>query len=216
MARGAAAVQGRTARAAFGSRRCRPANPAAAVVAPPAAAAWDCLPGGAAPRPWLPAPMPARPWAAAGGRRPAPASTGCLHPDSGIGAARRAPRPDTVPPPPPTALPSRCRSCASRLPSCPLPGPGGMFIYGRSPAPCMAPTRDGVWTERDTELCREARASGMVYNKATGKPLTFAETQAQYDEYAPVRAGLVDYETFRKDRIEVRPFEDGPAERPAR
>ena len=78
----------------------------------------------------------------------------------------------------------------------------------------MATVRVGVWTERDTELCREARASGKVYNKATGKPLTFAETQAQYDEYAPVRAGLVDYETFTKDRIEVRPFEDGPAERP--
>ena len=47
----------------------------------------------------------------------------------------------------------------------------------------------------------------MVYNKATGKPLTFAETQAQYDDYEPVRSGLVDYETFTKDKIEVRPFE---------
>ena len=76
--------------------------------------------------------------------------------------------------------------------------------------------RAGEWTERDTELCREAIASGMVYNKATGRPLTVAETQAQYDEYAPVRAGLVDYETFSKDRIEVRPFEDRRPDKPCR
>lgn len=71
----------------------------------------------------------------------------------------------------------------------------------------MVAAGDGKWTERDTELCREAIESGMVYNKATGKPLTFAETQAQYDDYEPVRSGLVDYETFTKDKIEVRPFE---------
>ena len=94
--------------------------------------------------------------------------------------------------------------------------PEGTFICGRSPAHGMAGTMARKWTERDTELCREAIASGMVYNKATGKPLTVAETQAQYDEYAPVRAGLVDYETFTKDRIEVRPFEDGRPDRPCR
>ena len=74
----------------------------------------------------------------------------------------------------------------------------------------MAVAGSGKWTERDTALCREAIASGKVFNKATGKPLTFAETQAQYDDYEPVRSGLVDYETFTKDRIEVRPFEDRP------
>ena len=72
----------------------------------------------------------------------------------------------------------------------------------------MATVRSGKWTEMDTALCREAIASGKVFNKATGKPLTFAETQAQYDDYEQVRSGLVDYETFAKDRIEVRPFEN--------
>lgn len=65
----------------------------------------------------------------------------------------------------------------------------------------------GKWTERDTELCREAVESGMVVDKKTGRPLTFAETRAQYDDYEPVRAGLVSYEEFIKDRIEVRPIE---------
>ena len=73
----------------------------------------------------------------------------------------------------------------------------------------MVATR-GKWTERDTALCKEAIESGRVYNKATGKPLTFAEAQAQYDDFKPVREGLVDYETFVKDRIEVRPFEERP------
>ena len=70
--------------------------------------------------------------------------------------------------------------------------------------------RSGKWTERDTALCKEAIESGKAYNKATGKPLTFAEIDAQYDDFKPVRDGLVDYETFIKDRIEVRPFEDRP------
>ena len=49
----------------------------------------------------------------------------------------------------------------------------------------MAATKAGKWTEGDTELRGEATTSGKAYDKATGKPLTFAETQAQYDEYAP-------------------------------
>lgn len=75
------------------------------------------------------------------------------------------------------------------------------------PAPAMAMSGGGKWTERDAELCREAVESGMVVDKKTGRPLTFAETRAQYDDYEPVRAGLVSYEEFIKDRIEVRPIE---------
>lgn len=71
----------------------------------------------------------------------------------------------------------------------------------------MAMSGGGKWTERDAELCREAVESGMVVDKKTGRPLTFAETRAQYDDYEPVRAGLVSYEEFIKDRIEVRPIE---------
>ena len=73
----------------------------------------------------------------------------------------------------------------------------------------MAIAGDGKWTEEDTELCRGGGGpieSGMVYNKSTGKPLTFTETQAQYDDYEPARSGL-DYETFTEDKIEMRPFE---------
>ena len=49
----------------------------------------------------------------------------------------------------------------------------------------MVATRAGKWTEGDTELRGEATTSGKAYDKATGKPLTFAETQAQYDDHAP-------------------------------
>lgn len=66
----------------------------------------------------------------------------------------------------------------------------------------------GKWTERDTALCKEAIDSGIAVDKATGKPLTFAEMRAEYDEYEPVRSGLVDYETFIKDRVEARPYGD--------
>ena len=71
----------------------------------------------------------------------------------------------------------------------------------------MATANSGEWTERDTRLCREGIESGMVIDKKSGKPLTFAEMRAQYDDYEPVRAGLVSYEEFIKDRIEVRPIE---------
>lgn len=70
----------------------------------------------------------------------------------------------------------------------------------------MAVAESGKWTERDTALCEEAIESGIVFDKATGKPLTFADLRAQYDDYEPVRSGLVDYDTFIKDRIEVRPY----------
>lgn len=65
----------------------------------------------------------------------------------------------------------------------------------------------GKWTEEDTALCKEAIDSGIAVDKATGKPLTFADIRAQYDDYEPVRAGLVDYETFTRDKIEARPFD---------
>ena len=71
----------------------------------------------------------------------------------------------------------------------------------------MAVVESREWTERDTALCKEAIDSGFVVDKATGKPLTFADLRAQYDDYEPVRAGRVDYETFIKDRIEVRPLD---------
>lgn len=74
----------------------------------------------------------------------------------------------------------------------------------------MSAAGDGKRAERDAELCGEAIASGMAYNKATGRPLTFAGTQAQCDDYGPVRSGLVDYETFTKDKIEARPLEGRP------
>ena len=72
----------------------------------------------------------------------------------------------------------------------------------------MVARGSGRWTERDTALCKEAVESGMVIDKKSGKPLTFGQMRAQYGEYEPVRSGKVDYETFTKDRIEVRPFED--------
>ena len=72
----------------------------------------------------------------------------------------------------------------------------------------MATASAGKWTERDTALCMEAIESGMAIDKKSGKPLTFAEMRAQYDDYEPVRSGLVSYEEFVKDRIEARPFED--------
>ena len=71
----------------------------------------------------------------------------------------------------------------------------------------MATANSCEWTERDTRLCREAVESGMVIDKKSGKPLTFAEMRAQYDDYEPVRAGLVSYEEFTRDKIEVRPIE---------
>ena len=70
----------------------------------------------------------------------------------------------------------------------------------------MAVVESKKWTERDTALCKEAIDSGFVVDKATGKPLTFADLRAQYDDYEPVRSGQVDYETFTRDRIEVRPL----------
>lgn len=70
----------------------------------------------------------------------------------------------------------------------------------------MDAARGNRWTERDTALCKEAIDSGIVVDKATGKPLTFADIRAQYDDYEPVRSGQVDYETFIKNRIDVRPF----------
>lgn len=72
----------------------------------------------------------------------------------------------------------------------------------------MAATIGGKWTEADTLLCRRARESGTVIDKTTGEPMTFAKMRAQYDDYEPVRTGRVDFETFIKDRIEVRPLED--------
>ena len=72
----------------------------------------------------------------------------------------------------------------------------------------MPTQSSGEWTEEDTALCKEAIESGMVIDKKSGKPLTFGQMRAQYDEYEPVRSGAVDYETFTKDKIEVRPFED--------
>ena len=71
----------------------------------------------------------------------------------------------------------------------------------------MVVRNSGGWTERDTALCKEAIESGMVIDKRSGRPLTFGQMRAQYDEYEPVRSGAVDYETFSRDRIEVRPFE---------
>ena len=82
-----------------------------------------------------------------------------------------------------------------------------MHLYAAHiPPPAMALAESGKWTERDAALCKEAIDSGYVVDKATGKPLTFADLRAQYDDYEPVRSGQVDYETFVKDRIEVRPL----------
>ena len=82
-----------------------------------------------------------------------------------------------------------------------------MHLYAAHiPPPAMAVVESGKWTERDVALCKEAIESGYVVDKATGKPLTFADLRAQYDDYEPVRSGQVDYETFIKDRIEVRPL----------
>lgn len=72
----------------------------------------------------------------------------------------------------------------------------------------MAATIGGKWAEEDTLLCRSARESGTVIDKATGEPMTFAKMRSQYDDCEPVRAGRVDFETFIKDKIEVRPLED--------
>ena len=71
----------------------------------------------------------------------------------------------------------------------------------------MAVVEGRKWTERGTALCKEAIDSGFVVDKAMGKPLTFADLRAQYDDYEPVRSGQVVYETFIKDRIEVRPLD---------
>ena len=71
----------------------------------------------------------------------------------------------------------------------------------------MDEAKSNKWTERDTALCKEAIDSGIVVDKATGKPLTFAEIRAQHADYEPVRSGQVDYETFIKNKIDVRPFE---------
>lgn len=73
--------------------------------------------------------------------------------------------------------------------------------------PAVGVAKRSEWTEEDTALCKEAIARGIAIDKATGKPLTFADMQAQYDDYEPVRSGQVDYETFIKGRIEARPFD---------
>ena len=86
-------------------------------------------------------------------------------------------------------------------------GPKQQLICSPYSAPTMDVAESGKWTEEDTALCREAIESGIAVGKATGKPLTFADVRAQYDDYEPVRAGLVDYETFTKDRIVARPFD---------
>lgn len=83
-----------------------------------------------------------------------------------------------------------------------------MHLYAAHiPPPAMALAESRKWTERDAALCKEAIDSGFVVDKATGKPLTFADLRTQYDDYEPVRSGQVDYETFVKDRIEVRPLD---------
>jgi len=63
------------------------------------------------------------------------------------------------------------------------------------------------WTKRDTEICKKAKASGMAYDKYTGKPLNIDTLHELSKDYDRVR-DIMSINDFMKKRVYSMPFED--------
>jgi hypothetical protein len=64
-----------------------------------------------------------------------------------------------------------------------------------------------LWTQRDTEICERAEASGLAVDKYTGKLMSFSDLQEMAIDYDRVR-DIMSIDEFMDKRIISVPFED--------
>lgn len=64
-----------------------------------------------------------------------------------------------------------------------------------------------VWTQRYTEICERAEASGLAYDKYTGLPLNIDTLDELASEYDTVR-NIMSVDDFMEKRIIAVPIEE--------
>ena len=64
-----------------------------------------------------------------------------------------------------------------------------------------------IWTQRDTDICKRAEASGLAYDKYTGEPLNIDTLHELSKEYDIVR-DIMSIDEFMEKRIISVPIEE--------